>query len=133
MDLRGPEGKGGNEALDGVACDSKQVSVHEMWKRQQVSEDAWEMCRNKVVDEGHKTKVQKMAKVAHGRTRHGKKSGWRGRSFDLMQDICWLRQTMGPQGVNEKMGTKEYGKMLRRILTLEEGRVPAKDARGWKI
>ena len=33
----------------------------------------------------------------------------------------------------EKMDTKEYGKMLRRILILEEGRVPAQNARGRKI
>ena len=31
------------------------------------------------------------------------------------------------------MDTKEYGKMFRRILTLEEGRVPAKNAEGLKI
>ena len=33
----------------------------------------------------------------------------------------------------EKLGTKEDGKMSKRILTFEEGRVPAKDAREWKI
>ena len=47
------------------------------------------------------------------------------------------RQRMGPQLMNccklEKVGTKEDGKMLKRILTFEEGRVPAEDARGWKI
>ena len=30
----------------------------------------------------------------------------------------------------EKMDTKEYGKMLKRILILEAGRVPAKNAGG---
>ena len=29
--------------------------------------------------------------------------------------------------------TKEYGMMLRRILIFEEGKVPAKDAKGWQI
>ena len=29
----------------------------------------------------------------------------------------------------EQMGTTEFGKMLKRIQTLEEGRVPAKEAR----
>ena len=33
----------------------------------------------------------------------------------------------------EKMGTQEFGKMLKRILILEEGRIPAKEGRGWKI
>ena len=31
------------------------------------------------------------------------------------------------------MHTKEYGKMLKRNLIFEEGRLPAKNARGWKI
>ena len=52
--------KGGQEASDGVVCCTKQVSVYEMRKRQQVSEDAREMCRTTLVDEGHKTQVQKM-------------------------------------------------------------------------
>ena len=47
------------------------------------------------------------------------------------------RQRMGPQLMNcckpEKLGTKEDGKMSKRILTFVEGRVAAKDARGWKI
>ena len=29
----------------------------------------------------------------------------------------------------EKVGTKEYGKMLNRIQVLDEGRIPANDAR----
>ena len=44
---------------------------------------------------------------------------------------------MGPKLVNwcrpEKMGTTGFGKMLRRIQTLEEGRVPAKEAKNWRI
>ena len=31
------------------------------------------------------------------------------------------------------MGTKEYGKMRKRIQVLEDGRVPAKEARSWRI
>ena len=30
-------------------------------------------------------------------------------------------------------GTKEYGKMLKNIQVLEDGRVPAKEAQNWKI
>ena len=33
----------------------------------------------------------------------------------------------------EQMGTKEIGKMMNRIQTLEEGRVPAKEAKNWTI
>ena len=31
------------------------------------------------------------------------------------------------------MGTKEYGKMLKRLQILEDGRAPAKEAKDWKI
>ena len=44
---------------------------------------------------------------------------------------------MGPKLVNccrrELMDTKEFGKMMKRMLTLEEGRVPAKEAKNWRI
>ena len=33
----------------------------------------------------------------------------------------------------ERTATKEYGKKLKRILFLKEGRIPAKEAKGWKI
>ena len=44
---------------------------------------------------------------------------------------------MGPKLINccmpEPMGTKEFGDMLKRLQTLEEGRVPAKEAKYWRI
>ena len=42
---------------------------------------------------------------------------------------------MGPKiaGLPEQVGTKEHGTMLKRIRTLEDGRFPAKEAKGWKI
>ena len=44
---------------------------------------------------------------------------------------------MGPKLMNcckpEQVGTKEYGKMFERIQVLEDGRVPVKEARNWKI
>ena len=44
---------------------------------------------------------------------------------------------MGPKLMNcckpEQMGTKEYCKMLKRIQTLEDGRIPAKEAKNWRI
>ena len=49
----------------------------------------------------------------------------------------YARQRMGPQLVNccmpEPMGTKEFGKMVKRITTLDEGRVPPKEAKNWRI
>ena len=42
------------------------------------------------------------------------------------------RQRMGPKLINcckrERMGTKEHGKILNRIQTLEDGGVPAMEA-----
>ena len=47
------------------------------------------------------------------------------------------RQRMGPKLMNcckpEQVGTKEHGKMLKRIQILEDGRVPAKEAKNWMI
>ena len=44
---------------------------------------------------------------------------------------------MGPKLINccklELVGTKEHGKMLKRIQILEDGRVRAKEATIWKI
>ena len=33
----------------------------------------------------------------------------------------------------EQVGTNEYGKMLKRIQVLEDSRIPAREARNWKI
>ena len=67
-------------------------------------------------------------------------------SGEVMTDevLIWCRkcsgyakQRMGPKLVNcckpEQMGTKECGKMMKRIQTLEDCRVPAKEARNWRI
>ena len=39
---------GGSKTTDGVVCRGQQVSMHEVWKRQQVHEDARKMHRDKV-------------------------------------------------------------------------------------
>ena len=48
----------------------------------------------------------------------------------------YARQRMGPKLMNccrpEQVGTTEHGKMLKRIQLLEDGRVPAKEAKNWK-
>ena len=47
------------------------------------------------------------------------------------------KQRMGPELMNccrpEQMGTKEFGKIVNRIQILEEGRVPEKEAKNWRI
>ena len=49
----------------------------------------------------------------------------------------YARQRMGPKLMNccepEQVGTKEYGKMSKRIKVLEDGRGLAKEARNWGI
>ena len=49
----------------------------------------------------------------------------------------YARQRMRPKLMNccepEPMGTQAHGKMLKRIQVLDDGRVPAKEARSWRI
>ena len=77
-------------------------------------------------------------KATSGRTRYGKKNGQSGRSLDLLQKLVGPCETEnGPKLVNccksEQVSTKEYGKMLKRIYILEDGRVLTNEARIWKI
>ena len=56
----------------------------------------------------------------------------------MVQKVFWICEArMGPKLVNccqpEPMGTQGYVKMLKRIQILEDGRVPAKEARNWRI
>ena len=49
----------------------------------------------------------------------------------------YARQRIGLELMNccysEPMGTQGYGKMLKRIQVLEDGRFPAKEAKNWRI
>ena len=56
--------KGGNEAPNGVVCFSQHVSMHEMWKRQQVHEDVRKMYRTEILGQ----EFGKMEQTAYGRT-----------------------------------------------------------------
>ena len=51
--------------------------------------------------------------------------------------LGYARQRMGPKLMNcrkpEQVGTKECGKMRKRIHAFEDGRVPGREARNWKI
>ena len=67
------------------------------------------------------------------------------RSTDRQGDVVFwcrkcsghARERMGPKLMKyckpEKVGTKEYGKMLKRIQILDAGRTLAKEAGNWKI
>ena len=83
--------------------------------------------------------VGNMRIATSGRPRYGKKHGLLGRGSDLVQKMCsgYARQRMGPKLINfckpEQVGTKEYGKMLKQIQVLEEGRILANEARNRKI
>ena len=47
MDFRGPK-KRGDETSNGMVCRSQQVSMHEVWEKQQTHEDARKMRRTKI-------------------------------------------------------------------------------------
>ena len=57
----------------------------------------------------------------------------------MVQEKCSgsARQRLGPKFMNcckpGKVGTKEHGKMWKRIQVFEDGRAPAKEATNWKI
>ena len=44
-----------------------------------------------------------------------------------------MRRKLMNCGKPERVDTKEYGNMQKRIQILEDGRVPAREARNWKI
>ena len=82
--------------------------------------------------------VGKIEKAKYGRTRCGKENGQAWRSFDLVQKMLWLRTTENGTKTDELLqtgegGTTEHGKLLKLILSVEAGRIPAKEARNWKI
>ena len=65
--------------------------------------------------------------------------GHAGRSFDLVQKMPGLCATENgtqidePPQAAEKVGTKDYGRMLKRILVLEKGRILNEKAGNWEI
>ena len=83
-------------------------------------------------------KFGKMRKAIFGRPRFGKKSGQAGRSSDSEQKMLGLCAKKNGTKIDidcckpELVGTKEHGKMLKRTQILEDGRVPAKEAKNWK-
>ena len=63
MEFRGKE-TGGNEASYGVVCGVEEIPMLEVWKRQQVHEDARQMHRAEILGK----EFGKMEKATHGRT-----------------------------------------------------------------
>ena len=107
--------------------------MREVWKRQQVHEDARNMHRAK-------TLVPKNGKWFK---RH--LGGHDVVRLDRQGEVLiWCRkcsgnarQRMGPKLRKyckpEQVGTREYGKMLKRSQVLEDGRVPAEEARNTEL
>ena len=58
MDFCGSE-EGGDEASDGMMCGSRQVSMHETWKRKQIHDDARIIYRTKII-------AKKFGKIVEG-------------------------------------------------------------------
>ena len=50
----------------------------------------------------------------------------------MVQKVFGIREAQAATKL-EQMGTKEFGKMMKRIQILEDGRVPAKEANNWRI
>ena len=103
--------------------------MHEVWKRKQIHEDAKENAQ----DQKSRRKAWKMEKTTLGRSRPGQKNG----QAECRKCSAYARQRVGPKLMHccrlEPMGTQEYGRMLKRIQVVEDGRVQAKDARSCRI
>ena len=108
--------------------------MYEMRKRKQTHENARHMRWTKIL-------VQKLGKW---RTRHLGGHDLVRRMDRQGEVLIWCikcsgyaRQRMGPKLMNccrpEQMDTKEFGKMENIIQILEEGRVPAQEAKNWRI
>ena len=69
-----------------------------------------------------------MGQSAAGRTRRGERSWPKWRSLNLVQKVFGFCTATPGTKTDESMHAGEYvyGKMIPRILTLQEGRVPAK-------
>ena len=70
-------------------CHFQPVPMPEMWKRQQVHENARNMCTAEILSNN----FGKMGKATYVRTRYGKKNGQAGRSFDVVQKMLRLCTT----------------------------------------
>ena len=61
-----------------------------------------------------------------------------GGGLDLAQEMFGMCEAKNGTEINEllqgpeQVGTKEHGKMLKRIQILEDCRVPAKEAQKWE-
>ena len=117
-----------------MVCGSRQVSTYEMWRRKQIKIDARRMHRTKIL-------VKKLEKwerrhlgghdLVRRMDRQGEVMIW------CRKCSGYARQRMGPKLMNcckpEPMGIQEYGKMLKGIQVLEDGRVLAKEAGSWRV
>ena len=110
------------------------VNKYRCMNMQQVHEDATKKYRTKILVE----KIGKWGKRHLGGHDLVRRLDGQGEVLIWCRKCSgYARQRVGPKWMNcckpEQAGTKEHGMMSKRIQVLEDGRVPAKEARDWKI
>ena len=111
--------------------------MNEVWEKQQTHEDARKMRRTKIV-------VNLFIFLENGESVTLEVMIWLEEWIDREKFLIWrrkcsayARQRMRPKFTNfckpEQVSTREYGKMLKRIRVLKDGKVPAMESRNWKI
>ena len=108
--------------------------MYEMWKRKQIHEDARKMNITKIPDK----KLGIMGRRQLGGHDLVRRTDRQGEVLIRLQKVFGIRDAKNRTETDdrrkpEQMGTKECGKMMKRIQTLEDGRVPAKEAKTWTI
>ena len=113
-----------------VVCGSRQVSVYEMWKRKQIHED--------VLDQHSCQKVWENGEDAIWEVMTWSENGQAGRGSAVVQKVFGICEAKNGTETMKLLQTGTDGhqriwQMLKRIQTLEEGRVPVKEAKNWRM
>ena len=108
-------------------------SVCEMWKRKHIHKDAGKRSRPNSYQ-----KVWKMGRRHLGGRDPVRRIDRQGEVLIWCRKCSgYARQGMGQKLINcckpEQTDKKEHGKMLKKFQTLGDGRVPAKEAKYWRI
>ena len=103
-----------------------------MWKEQQKHEDARNIGRTEMLDERLKGQIGEMVQLTFGRARQVRRVDRNGEALIWCRKCSfWLCATQTRTKAVQSMQAEEV--VHERILILEQERVPAKSARGWKI
>ena len=95
---------GGNEASNGVVCPGPQVSMYEVWKRQQGHEDARKVYGAEVF-----VFLAEMEKASPGKSCFGKKSGQKSGDPDLVQKMLGLCEAKDGANIAELLQAQASG------------------------